>query len=74
VPGVGDVTVRREGRRLRLLWRGVEYRGFPVARGVHHAPGLNASLRFAAAAPGGRVTRAWDSVYVVVPAVARQVR
>jgi hypothetical protein len=43
-----------------------------VARGVHYVPGLDASLRFTAAAPGERVTMAWDSVYVVAPAVAQQ--
>jgi hypothetical protein len=42
-----------------------------VARGVHYVPGIDAYVRFAAA-PGGGVTMAWDSVYVVAPAVARR--
>ncbi len=71
VPEVGDVAVQRDGKRLRVQWRGVEYQGFPVARGVHYVPGIDAYLRFAAA-PGGGVTMAWDSVYVVAPAVARR--
>ena len=67
-------SVRRERRALRRLWRGVEYQSFPVARGVQYVPGLDISLSFTVAAPGERVTMAWDSVDVVAPAVARLVR
>ena len=70
VSNVGDVAVRREGAQLRLGLRGVEYQGFPVARGVHCAPGLGAHLRFAST-PQGRVTLARDSVFVVVPSAAK---
>jgi CubicO group peptidase (beta-lactamase class C family) len=70
VPEVGEVAVQRDGRRLRVQWRGVAYTGFAVARGVHYVPGLDANLRFTAT-PGGGTTLAWDSVYVVAPAVAR---
>lgn len=68
---VGDVTVRREGRQLRLRHRGVEYQGFPVARGVHYVPGLDAYLRFAKG-PQGPVTLSWDSVFVAVPSSVRE--
>jgi len=71
VPQVGDVTVRRAEPRLRVELRSVEYQGFPVARGVHYVPGLDANLRFAAA-PGGATTMHWDSVYHVAPSVPRQ--
>ena len=70
VSEVGDVAVRREGAQLRLGLRGVEYQGFPVARGVYYVPGLDAHLRFAST-PQGQVTLAWDSVFVVVPSAAR---
>jgi CubicO group peptidase (beta-lactamase class C family) len=73
VPEVGDVAVQRDGKLLRVLWRGVAYQGFPVARGVHYVPGIDAYVRFAAA-PGGGVTMAWDSVYVVAPAVPAAAR
>jgi CubicO group peptidase (beta-lactamase class C family) len=71
VPQVGDVAVRRAEPLLRVQLAGVEYAGFPIARGVHYVPGLDAYLRFAAAA-GGATTLHWDSVYTVAPAVARQ--
>lgn len=71
VPQVGDVAVQRADKLLRVRVRGVEYQGFPVARGVHYVPGLDAYLRFAAA-PTGATTMHWDSVYTVAPAVARQ--
>lgn len=70
VPDVGDVQVRSEQRRLHVRLGGVEYQGFPFARGVHYVPGLDAYLRFAAT-PAGGVEMAWDSVFVVAPAVAR---
>ncbi len=70
VSDVGEVTVRREGPQLRVQLRGVEYQGFPVARGVHYVPGLDAYLRFAAA-PQGSVTLSWDSVFVAVPSSVR---
>lgn len=71
VPQVGDVAVQRAEPRLRVQLRGVEYQGFPVARGVHYVPGLDAYLRFAAA-PGGATTMHWSSVFTVAPALARQ--
>lgn len=70
IPEVGELAVRREGRQLRVRLRAVEYQGFPVARGVHYVPGLDATLRFTAAAEDG-VALAWDSVFVVAPAVPR---
>lgn len=63
VRDVGEVTVRREGAQLRVRLGGVEYQGFPVARGVHYVPGLDVYLRFAAAPPGA-VTLSWDAVFV----------
>jgi CubicO group peptidase (beta-lactamase class C family) len=71
VPQIGSVAVQRADKLLLVQLRGVEYQGFPVARGVHYVPGLDAYLRFAAAA-GGATAMHWDSVYTVAPAVARQ--
>jgi CubicO group peptidase (beta-lactamase class C family) len=71
VPQVGDVAVHRDGPLLRVRLRGVDYQGFPVARGVHYVPGIDAYLRFAAA-PGGAPVMHWDSVYSVAPVVPRQ--
>jgi CubicO group peptidase (beta-lactamase class C family) len=70
VPHVGEVTVQRAEQRLRVRLHGVDYQGFPVARGVHYVPGIDAYLSFAAA-PGGATTLRWDSVYTVAPAVPR---
>lgn len=70
VRDVGVVCLRRAGTQLHVHLRGVAYRAFPVARGVHYVPGLDAYLRFAAAAPG-QVTLAWDAVFAVVPSVLR---
>ena len=69
VSEVGEVTVRREGPQLRVGLRGVEYQGFPVARGVHYVPGLDANLRFAAT-PQGPVMLSWESVFVAAASVA----
>lgn len=66
VPQVGEVSVQRAERQLRVRLHGVEYQGFAVGRGVHYVPGLDAYLRFAGA------TMHWDSVFTVAPAVARQ--
>ncbi|MES2715226.1 MAG: serine hydrolase domain-containing protein [Pseudomonadota bacterium] len=72
VSGVGEVVLRREGPQLRLRLQGVEYQGFPVARGVHYVPGLDVYLRFAAT-PQGLVSLGWDSVFVQVPSAPRLV-
>lgn len=68
---VGEVTVRREGQQLRVHLHRVEYQGFPVARGVHYVPGLDAYLRFAPA-PQGQMSLSWDSVFVAVPSSVRE--
>jgi len=70
IADVGEVAVRRDGKRLLIRLREVEYDAFPVARGVHYVPGLDAYLRFATSS-NGTVFLAWDSVFVVAPAVAR---
>jgi CubicO group peptidase (beta-lactamase class C family) len=70
VSEVGEVTVRHDGQQLRVRLHGVEYQGFPVARGVHYVPGLDAHLRFASVAQG-QVSMSWDSVFVTVPSSVR---
>lgn len=70
VADVGEVAVRRDGKRLLVRLRELEYDAFPVARGVHYIPGLDAYLRFTNA-PDGTVFLSWDSVFVVAPSVAR---
>jgi CubicO group peptidase (beta-lactamase class C family) len=70
VSEVGEVTVRHDGQQLGVRLRGVEYQGFPVARGVHYVPGLDAYLRFASV-PQGQVSMSWDSVFVAVPSSVR---
>jgi CubicO group peptidase (beta-lactamase class C family) len=71
VPQVGEVTLQRAERQLRVRLRGVEYQGFPVARGVHYVPGIDAYLSFASG-PGGATAMRWDSVYTFAPVVPRQ--
>lgn len=71
VNGVGEVSVVREGEQLRVRLRSVDYQGFPVARGVHYVPGLDAYLRFASA-PLGQVVLSWDSVFAAVPSTLRE--
>jgi CubicO group peptidase (beta-lactamase class C family) len=70
IADVGEVAVRRDGKRLLVQLREVEYDAFPVARGVHYVPGLDAFVRFASA-PEGMVFLSWDSVFVKAPAVPR---
>jgi CubicO group peptidase (beta-lactamase class C family) len=70
IANVGEVAARRDGKRLLVRLREVEYDAFPVARGVHYVPGLDAYLRFATAS-NGTVFLSWDSVFVVALAVPR---
>lgn len=71
VSEVGEVSVRRDGQQLRVRLNGVEYQGFPVARGVHYVPGVDAFLRFASV-PQGQIHLSWDSVLVAVPSSVRE--
>lgn len=70
VNAVGEVSVQRDGQQLHVRHRGVQYQGFPVARGVHDVPGLDACLRFSSTAQA-QAALSWDSVFVAVPSVAR---
>jgi len=70
VNAVGEVSVQRDGQQLHVRHRGVQYQGFPVARGVHDVPGLDACLRFSSTAQAPAAL-SWDSVFVAVPSVAR---
>ncbi len=67
VPVIGKVVVRRDGGRLLVRVRAVEYEAFPLGSDVHFVPGLDASLRFTLAPKGG-VVLWWDSVFDVASA------
>ncbi len=62
VPVIGKVVVRRDGGRLLVRVRAVEYDAFLLGDDVHFVPGMDASLRFTLAPKGG-VVLWWDSVF-----------
>ena len=70
VPGVGEVVVRPEGRRVYVRVREVEYEAFAVPNRMRYVPGLDAYLRFASTGRGGVVLR-WESVYAGVITTSR---
>lgn len=71
VEEVGDVVVRRDGRRLFATIGGVEYRAFRVDAHTHYVPGVDGYLRFRRDA-GGEPLLEWDSILRVARAPRRR--
>lgn len=61
VEGVGEVRVRRDGRRLLVTIAAVEYRAFRADAHTHYVPGVDAYLRFRRDATAGAALE-WDSI------------